>query len=348
MENLKPIEICFLYYMNNIASDKNVAMYWYYDGINPNKEIDKLISLGLLVANIDIKRNISKLTIPVLKELLKSKNLSVSGKKQELIERVLGNIDLTLLESKYNTKTYTLTKQGLQLIEQNYIYILNKNRQWGFSNAEIKKAYQNSTEDMSNIDIIWKMLNNKNMKLIQHGNWNEYANNLRIMAQMYCSTNNYKNALIFYLAIFAIDLSGVSNENIVDSNDLIFVSTAALTSIKECLEKENISQDELSEYITKSIPYRKNLPFYYYNDNSMKKILIDSLDGIEFDYRNYPTDRKPRKNATTYQYREYSDLKEYFKEPSQKTVKTESNTKENKNKQMNIIFKLIKKILKNG
>lgn len=69
---ITPNEICFLNYINGLDHSDNLPDYWKYTyGINPDKVTKKLIDTGLLEFRINIEANISKLTVPQLKEVLK-------------------------------------------------------------------------------------------------------------------------------------------------------------------------------------------------------------------------------------------------------------------------------------
>lgn len=81
------------------------------------------------------------------------------------MQRVLDNIDLNQLGNMYNTKTYELSDTANQIIKDNYLYIINKNENYGFTNSEIKEAYRTVTDSVSNNDLLWNIFNKKNIKL---------------------------------------------------------------------------------------------------------------------------------------------------------------------------------------
>ena len=71
----------------------------------------------------------NKLTIPELKNILKNHNLKTSGKKQDLIDRIINNNELKL--SKFKSEEILFTKKGLECLDEyywiiDYRQILNK------------------------------------------------------------------------------------------------------------------------------------------------------------------------------------------------------------------------------
>lgn len=77
--NLKPNEIIFLDFISDKSTNTPYSSYWEFQyGILPEKTIQKFQKLNLITLKLDINRNINALTIPKLKELLKSANLPLT------------------------------------------------------------------------------------------------------------------------------------------------------------------------------------------------------------------------------------------------------------------------------
>lgn len=89
--NLKPNEIIFLDFISGKSIKTTYSSYWEWQyGILPEKAIKKFKDLNLITLKLDIKRNITALTIPKLKQLLKSENLPLTRKKARFSGKSLG------------------------------------------------------------------------------------------------------------------------------------------------------------------------------------------------------------------------------------------------------------------
>ncbi|MCQ2105469.1 MAG: SAP domain-containing protein [Fibrobacter sp.] len=104
---LFPIELLVLlhapeYYVN----EKNYPSFWSYKYNlgNVSVVLEKLVQKGFLKKETNLELNLSDLKISDLKLVLKNRSLPVSGKKEEIIRRVLQNVSLDDLD-KSLTKT---------------------------------------------------------------------------------------------------------------------------------------------------------------------------------------------------------------------------------------------------
>jgi SPP1 gp7 family putative phage head morphogenesis protein len=116
---LSSIELNFLKYLNNRNVDNLVvAGYWTHEyNINYKEVIPQFICQGLL--EICDSRDLSSLKVVELKDILLTKNLPRSGKKNELIQRIRENFSPDELTQyfKDNEKYYRLTPKGKEAIK---------------------------------------------------------------------------------------------------------------------------------------------------------------------------------------------------------------------------------------
>lgn len=109
---LTSVDRYFLKYLNKLSVENpNIAGYWTYEyNIDYKKTITKFMMNGYLEIST---YSIGSCTVAELKEILKDNELTVSGKKSDLINRIIdNNIDL----SKYLNAvkpTYILTEKGI-------------------------------------------------------------------------------------------------------------------------------------------------------------------------------------------------------------------------------------------
>lgn len=116
--NITSTDIFFLKYINGRSMEHaDLAQYWYWDyGLNYSTEIKKLYSAGLLcMSNI----NLVRFKVDELKNILRHFNLSVTGTKHVLLERIADNIpqqDLLTFLGEHN-HYFTATEKGCTYIE---------------------------------------------------------------------------------------------------------------------------------------------------------------------------------------------------------------------------------------
>lgn len=112
------VEKSFLKYMSgNNVINPYIPGYWTYEyHINYKKLLTKFLVQGYLKISSDAD-TLPFLTVEELKAILRCNNLKVSGKKEELINRITDNIDSSVIESSIqnDNRKYILTEKGLQI-----------------------------------------------------------------------------------------------------------------------------------------------------------------------------------------------------------------------------------------
>ena len=108
--------------------------------------LHRLLDGGYLEIS-DIETNISLKTIPDLKAVLAEHDLKTTGKKGELVQRLLNNVPIEELESIFPVGKYELTEKGKSALVPYEIFDLNKRYSLGFSHYRlIKKKSQNPND----------------------------------------------------------------------------------------------------------------------------------------------------------------------------------------------------------
>lgn len=94
MENITPVEMLMLNYVREgIKSNMDFPNYWHYQyGADAKQVVVNLLNKGLLqLGDVDI--SLQHMETKDLKEILKKAGLKVSGKKVDLVERIINEID---------------------------------------------------------------------------------------------------------------------------------------------------------------------------------------------------------------------------------------------------------------
>lgn len=113
-EGLLPGEIVLLWRIgfNNYSNESHVVEYFEYRyGINHNASIDKLIKESYICKSRAMD-TIDLITVPELKRILKTKSLAVSGKRLDIVSRVLENFSEEELAELYSLRKYILCDKG--------------------------------------------------------------------------------------------------------------------------------------------------------------------------------------------------------------------------------------------
>ncbi|WP_164506909.1 SAP domain-containing protein [Lapidilactobacillus bayanensis] len=115
-------EIILLAWLDGSNQAKTIPQYFRSRyGLNSVASKTKLIKDGLIITS-DVQTSLKKLKVTDLKKILSTNNKKISGKKQELIER----ISTTVEPKKYEPllpQSYSLSADGQQLAENNQLFI---------------------------------------------------------------------------------------------------------------------------------------------------------------------------------------------------------------------------------
>lgn len=210
---LFPHEILLLNYAHTFYTEGNTfqGFWWYKYGIRDVQSI--LVSLmerGFLKTG-DLRSTLERQTASILKELLKANNLKISGKKDELVQRLLDNIPESELCKNFPQRPYIRTDLGEKEI-QDEAYVLYIHRHtiedldiWSLNKMINKKPYYPFR------DKIWGYLNERSMKHFEDGNFGLYRNTRFHMSRLLCEEEKYKTALEMLAEVVFIDLSGAGN-----------------------------------------------------------------------------------------------------------------------------------------
>ena len=162
-EDILPGDIILLDWSNNKYESITTPQYFKYDyGIDASEHRKMLIHRGLLCA-ASPSESLKTLLVPELKEILHANGEKVSGKKQELINRITMNIDEGQFDDYISEQVFVCTLKGNDLLKKyNNLVWAHKNHSsdgtisvanaLGNSIQELQEtlAYIQSKENLSN------------------------------------------------------------------------------------------------------------------------------------------------------------------------------------------------------
>lgn len=97
-----------------ITPNTDFPHYWMYEWHtnNPKEVVANLVERGFYIS-ASVKEKMSFLKLPELKDIARSANLKVSGKKADLIDRILNTLSLEQLKPYLNLNVYILSEKGI-------------------------------------------------------------------------------------------------------------------------------------------------------------------------------------------------------------------------------------------
>lgn len=110
--------------LNTFTNQSMFPDYFEYKyGINASESLTKLENSGY-IRLCTASESLDSINAIVLKRILKKYNLSQSGKKQELLNRVREHLDEKTLASAFTLRDYRTTHEGNILLEKYYDLVL--------------------------------------------------------------------------------------------------------------------------------------------------------------------------------------------------------------------------------
>lgn len=186
-------DIVLLYWIDTNNGDFFPSYFEQEYKINPQLHRNKLIRLGLLTFQKS-EKSLSKLKVAELKEILKVKSLSVSGKKYDLIQRIMNNFDL--LEDSIPSSICT-TNTGQQILI-NYEGLIRAHKDPYISAFEYMEYSENDSYlsyDIIKIKILNDRINNNiNSKL-----FGLVRNDCHAFGCFFLDKKDYKLALKYFI-----------------------------------------------------------------------------------------------------------------------------------------------------
>ena len=171
---------------------------------------DELIELEspLIVAN--------SLKLTDIKKVLKEHNLKVSGKKEELIERLGENLTEEELNSHFKGEKYLITDKGLEFVNNNnYIIYIHKNSEVSevifpseYVNIFDEREYPQDEIYVTLIDYF----NGKFVNQLNEGKWDDFKSYSNAIASVLKDQGYLEDAMIMRFKVFLFDINNYSPE----------------------------------------------------------------------------------------------------------------------------------------
>lgn len=188
-------------------SDREINDYWIggccVEDI-PNI-LNSLCNKGFIQPG-SLRDAIWQLKVSEIKEDLSAAGEKVSGKKSDLIDRLLSSdhVDLDVLAAKYPERYYKLTDKGeSELAENEYITYLDKHEYMTI--WEMNRKLNNNPEGFSYRDLIWQKLNKDALNFRQQREFGLYRNTRLQMCEFLLEEGKSRQAVECICDVFAYD-----------------------------------------------------------------------------------------------------------------------------------------------
>lgn len=195
-------------------NDEYQRYFTYECGItNPRAYHEQLIADGFL-APCSTAETLKGYKIAELKELCDSFGIVKTGKKQDIIERLVQNVAPDLLKN-YTDKEqcYSLSEKGADFLSQHKDYIeLHRNTVWGISLDEYEKEKATTVETD-----FYKIALGILEKKLTSTNTDGFRNIYYSIAQIYMQTGDMAAALKNLLYVLFFDVNWMPNQSIISN-----------------------------------------------------------------------------------------------------------------------------------
>lgn len=268
-----------------IEGNSYPGFWWYKYGVRDvDKSLKSLSDRGFIQVG-SLKSAIEKETAAVLKDVLRENNLKVSGKKAELVQRLLDEVPKEKLNIIFTKYTYELTDAGKEVLEKEE-YIPYIHRQ-GIEDLDIWSLTK-KVQDKPGYpyrDVIWGYLNERSMVHIKNKDFGLYRNCRFSMSEFIKEEGKIDNAFALLAEVIRYDLSGLSNgfsmqfmEIYVDGyfpykNSIITMAPGITSRVVDYQEKKVLSDNDLKKKLYDEMSKIK-LPFSVFTGDECVEIVL--------------------------------------------------------------------------
>ena len=189
-----------------------------------------------------------KRTVKDLRAILKEHGLYVSGKKDELIERLSENLTDEELKKEFPSKLISVNEEGIKFIEENrYVFYYNKNAilREMVSVEEYDSIFANVNDltDKNILKCVEEHLLQKEDILVRNAQWKEYIFNLYLLSSVYEDLKDGNKLLDSFFKIFIIAINTPGHG---------FIDEISSANIIHMLNALRLGEDEIKNAFDKA------------------------------------------------------------------------------------------------
>ena len=247
---LLPGDVVLLDWMKGKSINKSLPDYFaLLYGLDPDFSVRNLIAKGYIKLSSPFEA-LSALKVAEIKDILKCEGLPVTGKKHDLIERVVNSIPEPEVARHISEDAYSLTNSGSMLLEEyHYIPFAHKNRMGILSVAEMLEYTEEERERIAGADIGTEILLKRLKVAIESKDFFIARGCFLNLAKINNSNKDIDSCVIAYLCMFICDVSGWANNGDYHENNIFDEHCATVASR---LIGKKVSADNLRSFFDKA------------------------------------------------------------------------------------------------
>lgn len=264
----------FIHLANGRRTNEIFPQYFQYRyGFNQEKCLNEAFEKKLLRYS-NIKENIKFCTITDIKAVLKKYNLSQSGKKDILVERLLENIEEKELKKYFFESRYVLDTDGEKLLEKkSYIPIYDKINS-KIHEMDLKKVEDKIKEGKSIFQACIEILKTQIERDRKNNSWDFLKVLYRHIGLIYKEEGKLNKAFKYILISFSLEFTGLSNGTY---SEKCYLYPGLVRELRDLQIKLDYSNEDIEKSIGPLI-ISLNLPMQRFTNKEIAKIIILALE----------------------------------------------------------------------
>ena len=192
------------------SKDQYPGYFLYECGIRDCVEYHKQLIQEGYFEKASTSEMLDAFKVPELKNMLLELEQPVSGKKADLISRILTNADESFINEHVTETLFKLSDKGEGFLKEHQSYAeIHKHKNW---DVDWKEYDANAKDGEEYLSVMWRIFNQK----VKNCSINEGRNIYLNMYQLTREKGNMSDALELLLKVFYIDLSGVEGMSMYD------------------------------------------------------------------------------------------------------------------------------------
>lgn len=249
-----------LEFWNGKPTDFQIPSY-YADtafGRNVGPARSRLLKGGYLRRG-SVQKSIERKTIPELKAILAEKELKLSGKKGELVQRLLNNVPPDELEELFPVGVYEATEKGWRARDQYEIVFENQAYGLGFSYYRLLEERERRPRDGA-ADILTSLLSKEIAECYRTGDRSRYQELLPKAARFMDGNGEPLKALevsVLSYFVWTMEVKTLSARGLGHGADM--QNPYLARNVEEYARKCGLTFDQLLEHF--AVTVRENKPF---------------------------------------------------------------------------------------
>lgn len=285
----------FLYYCKKtkpIREEDGYPRYFSYDfNIENCTQYHKELIIEGYLQEASINDVLNTLKITELKDFLGLHNLPKTGKKSELVKRILNSISESELNDLTNSYSlYSLSNKGIDFLEKHTEYVqLFKNSSYLINIDEYEKTKKKLGKNFSFNDVVWHILNQRLLDYEVQKQYGLLRNTYFEMGVLVEKEARNKQALSYYIITLLYDVSGLNNLNLIinylnglftkkDLKDLYIRPVFAPGLIEKIVEYKSYYENNIATDIYQKHLLDINLCSHKSFEDLVQEIIDDSFE----------------------------------------------------------------------